>query len=172
MSDLIVIGDVTDDVAKPPAPTLNAEFCRKVTFASHQNDVPVLLELTLENASETPLENLRLSVAADPAIFGEREWTIDRLDAGVKLRIADRRLPLAGGLLDKLTDRLRAEVRVTLHKGDDVVAEATDTVEALARNEWGGSRYMPELLAAFVTPNDSFVQKILKEASRILVEGG
>lgn len=75
-------------------------------------------------------------------------------------------------MLDKLTDRLRADVRVALSKDDEILCEVTDTIEALARNEWGGSRYMPELLAAFVTPNDGFVQKILKDASRILAEGG
>ena len=172
MPDLIVSESGQDAPAPPPVPILTAEFARKVTFASHQNDVPVLLELWAENPSDAPLEDLRLSVSADPAIFGAREWSIDRLDAGAKLRIADRRLPLAGGMLDKLTDRLRADVRVALCKGDEVLVEVTDTVEALARNEWGGSSYMPELLAAFVTPNDGFVQKILRDASRILVEGG
>lgn len=172
MSQSIVAESAQDAPAPPPVPILTTEFARKVTFASHQNDVPVLLELWVENPSDAPMEELRLSVSAEPAIFGAREWTIDRLDAGAKLRIADRRLPLAGGMLDKLTDRLRADVRVALCQGDEVLVEVIDTVEALARNEWGGSRYMPELLAAFVTPNDGFVQKILKDASRILVEGG
>jgi very-short-patch-repair endonuclease len=172
VSDSIAAEGLLNDTPTTPELILHAEFARKVTFASHQNDVPVLLELTVENASEIPLEDLRLSISADPVVFGAREWPIDRLDAGAKLRIEDRRLPLAGGMLDKLTDRLRVDIHLTLHKGDDVLVEATDNVEALARNEWGGSRYMPELLAAFVTPNDGFVQKVLKDASRILVEGG
>jgi very-short-patch-repair endonuclease len=172
MSGSIDAESAQDAPALPPVPILTTEFARKVTFASHQNDVPVLLELWIENPSDAPLEGLRLSVSADPLVFGAREWMIDRLDAGAKLRIADLRLPLAGGMLDKLTDRLRADVRVALWKGDELLVEITDTIEALARNEWGGSRYMPELLAAFVTPNDGFVQKLLKDASRILVEGG
>lgn len=172
MLDLIVAESAQGAPLRPSVPLLVAEFARKVTFASHQNDVPILLELWVENPTDAPMEDLRLKVSAEPAIFGTREWTIDQLDAGAKLRIADRRLPLAGGMLDKLTDRLRADVRVALCKGDEVLVEVTDTVEALARNEWGGSRYMPELLAAFVTPNDGFVQKILKDASRLLVEGG
>lgn len=140
MSHLTVADSAQDAPAPSPVPILTAEFARKVTFASHQNDVPVLLELWIENPLDTPIEDLRLSVSAEPAIFGTREWTIDRLDVGAKLRIADRRLPLAGGMLDKLTDRLRADVRVALLKGDEVLVEVTDTVEALARNEWGGSR--------------------------------
>ena len=119
MTDLIVSESGVDATSPPRALTLMAEFARKVTFASHQNDVPVLLKLIVENLSDTPLDNLRLSVFAEPAIFGTREWTIDRLDAGTKLRIADRKLPLAGGMLDKLTDRLQADVRVALCKGDE-----------------------------------------------------
>jgi very-short-patch-repair endonuclease len=172
MSDFIVGGSEQDEVTMLSTPIVSAEFARKVTFASHQNDVPVLLELSIENTSNVALEDLRLKISAEPAIFGSREWTIDRLDACSKLRILDRKLPLAGGMLDRLADRLCADVRIQLLKGDEALLDVTDKVEALARNEWGGSQYMPELLAAFVAPNDGFVQKILKDASRLLVEGG
>ena len=48
------------------------------------------------------------------------------------------------------------------------MAKFTQPVVALARNEWGGARYMPELLAAFVAPNDPAVQHLLRDASEIL----
>ena len=38
-------------------------------------------------------------------------------------------------------------------------AESRHQIIALARNEWGGAQYMPELLAAFVMPNDLAVQR-------------
>lgn len=158
--------------APSPAAHIRATLAPKITFASHQNDVPTILDLSVENNSDDDLEDLTLTVKSDPAVLGERTWTIDRIAARSQLRPKDVRVPLAGGLLDKLTDRLRSDVTFTLRQGELVLAEEHMTVDALARNEWGGSRFMPELLAAFVTPNDGTIQHLLKESSGILTSGG
>lgn len=60
MSDPIDTESTQYAPAPPPVPILTTEFARKVTFASHQNDVPVLLELWVENPSDTAMEDLRL----------------------------------------------------------------------------------------------------------------
>ncbi|MFT5287487.1 MAG: very-short-patch-repair endonuclease, partial [Planctomycetota bacterium] len=41
-------------------------------------------------------------------------------------------------------------------------------IEVLARDEWGGGRDMAQILAAFVSPNDPSLPRILKAASAIL----
>jgi len=163
--------DATKDGSAPSA-AVRATLAPKITFASHQNDVRTILDLAVENNSDDDLEGLTLTVKSDPAVLGERTWTIDRIAARSHLRPKDVRVPLAGGMLDKLTDRLRSDVTFTLRQGELVLAEEHMTIEALARNEWGGSRFMPELLAAFVTPNDGSIQHLLKESSAILTSGG
>ncbi len=162
----------TAEHARAPAALIHTTLAPKITFASHQNDVPTILALAVENNSDNDLEGLTLTVRSDPAVLGERTWTIDRISARSQLRPKDVRVPLAGGLLHKLTDRLRSDVTFTLRQGELVLAEKHMNVEALARNEWGGSRFMPELLAAFVTPNDSAIQFLLKESSGILASSG
>lgn len=149
-----------------------ATVAPKITFASHQNDIPPILDLVVENGSDADLENVSLSVSAEPEILGSRTWSFDRIAAGGQGRPRERNVPLAGGLLDKLTDRLRADVKFTLRRGGEILAEKSTVITALARNEWGGSRYMPELLAAFVAPNDPAVQRFLKKASAVLSESG
>ena len=164
--------DDATSVGSAPSAVVRATLAPKITFASHQNDVPTILDLAVENTSDDDLEGLTLTVRSDPAILGERTWTIDRIAGKSQLRPKDVRVPLAGGLLDKLTDRLRSDVTFTLRQGELVLAEEHMIVEALARNEWGGSRFMPELLAAFVTPNDGTIQHLLKESSVILTSSG
>lgn len=46
----------------------------------------------------------------------------------------------------------------------------TEPIDLLARNEWCGLVSLPEILAAFVLPNDPAVGKILSRASDILKE--
>ena len=89
-----------------------------------------------------------------------------------EFRLRDRRVVIAGGILDALTERMRAEVRLELRQGACLLAESRHPITALARNEWGGANCMPELLAAFVMPNDPAVQHLLKEASDILQHAG
>lgn len=72
---------------------------------------------------------------------------------------------------DRLGERLRADVRVRLLDGETVLDESRVELDALARNEWGGAS-MPELLAAFVLPNDPAVSRLLAEASDVLRAAG
>ena len=160
------------EAADCPRPVIRAELARRVTFASHQNDVPVLFGLSVGNPTSADLENLTLRLAAEPPALGARSWTIDRIAAGDEVVISDRAVPIAGGFLQDLTEAMRTEVRLTLAQGDVVLAETRHELRALARNEWGGARHMPELLAAFVTPNDPAVSRLLKDASDILKAAG
>jgi len=154
------------------APEIRAEIARRINFASSQNDVPVVLDLAVRNGAGTDLEGVTLEISADPPVIGTRVWRLDRIPAGGEVQIHDRRAPLAGGLLHDLTEAMRAEVRLVLKQGEATLAERRQEITALARNEWGGARHMPELLAAFVTPNDPSVGRLLKAASDILKAAG
>ncbi len=147
---------------------VHIELARRISFATHQCDIPVVAALIVQNHGDAPAEGLTLHLAAQPPVFAARSWTIDRLDAGAEIRIRDRRVDLAGGLLDSLTERMRTDVTLELRQADAVLAGQTQVIDALARNEWGGAQVMPELLAAFIMPNDPAVARLLKDASRAL----
>jgi very-short-patch-repair endonuclease len=166
-------GDSVGQGGEPVSPEIRAELARRITFASHQCDVPVIANLTISNPTNSDLQDLELGLTAEPEILGARMWTIDRIRMGDDLRITDRRVAIAGGLLATLNERMRAEIRLVLQTaGGRVLAESRQEIVALARNEWGGSRHMPELLGAFVMPNDPAVETLLREASGILVRSG
>lgn len=160
--------------AQPDVPPfeITIEIVPRVSFATHQCDFPVLAALVVRNNTNTVVEGMALRIDAQPPIFAPRSWVIDRIEEGAETRVHDRRVSLSGGLLDGLTERMRADVTVELLKGDEVLAREKRTIHALARNEWGGATVMPELLAAFIMPNDPAVGRLLKDASRALEGGG
>jgi len=114
---------------------IRAELAERITFATHQCDVPVIADLVISNPSNTDLENLTLELRSEPPVIGERTWIIDRIRAGSEHRIHDRRIPLAGSFLDSLTERMRADVKLRLRREQEVLAEHTHSLIALARNE-------------------------------------
>lgn len=151
---------------------VKAAVAPKVTFASHQNSVPILRDLEIQNLSDEPLEDLVVEILADPPFLTPKQWAIDRIAAGASAQILDRDVELNAGLLLETHESLAGVARIVVRQGNEVIAEHRTAVEVLARNEWGGAAVMPELLAAFVTPNDPAVDEVLKSAARVLNAAG
>ncbi|WP_407310864.1 DUF4011 domain-containing protein [Pseudomonas sp. nanlin1] len=151
---------------------IEALIARKIGFASHQNAVPLVRELSLWNQQDTPFENLTLTLSTDPDFVESRTWSIHRLNAGDRLNIADRDLKLNAAYLSGLSESLSADVILRVSQGDQLLVEQRFPSELLARTQWGGLSAMPELLAAFCMPNDPAVDRVLKAASQVLRRAG
>lgn len=152
--------------------TIHCELARKLNLAAHENAFPALRELRVENTGTERLEGLSLTLESSPPFAQERTWQIDRVEAGNSARIADRALRLHGDFLRSLTETVQGEVRFRLERNGSLLAESALSIELLAANEWGGTTFMPELLAAFCTPNDPAVDGILRSASEVLRQAG
>lgn len=151
---------------------IEALIARKIGFASHQNAVPLVRELSIWNQEETTLENLTLTLSTDPDFVESRTWNIDRIHAGDRLSISERDIKLNAGYLSGLSESLTADVVMRLVQGESLLLEQRFPTELLARTEWGGLSAMPELLAAFCMPNDPAVDRVLKAASQVLRRAG
>lgn len=170
--------DEAPQTAQPDAdlneasPILHADLASKVNFATAQNGVAVIKRLAIENAGTEPLRGIRLSLSARPAIFRDKTWTIDRIAAGSTLRLGDLETPLDTALLGGLDEAEigQLEFRLSFAGGDEITS--VHRVEMLARDEWGGLAEMDNILAAFVSPNQPAVARILKDASRLLDTAG
>ncbi|WP_193075896.1 DUF4011 domain-containing protein [Pseudomonas sp. FME51] len=152
---------------------IHTTLVEKINFACHQSAFAVLRELQIENLdSEQDLSDLSIVLEASPAFLKQKTWTVDRLAAGGLLSMKDRDLELDGGFLFGLTESMRGTVTIRVGQGGETLTEQVINVELLACNEWGGAGYMPELLAAFCTPNDPAVDRLLGQASQILRKAG
>ncbi len=151
---------------------IDASVATKVTFASHQNAIPILQELKLANPTLEVLEKLELEIWSDPQFLQPKKWIIDRLSPNTTVNISDRDVALNASFLLQVHESLTGTVHIVLSKDGLKQSEAIKPVEILAKTEWGGASAMPELLAAFVTPNDPAVDEVLKAASKVLASAG
>lgn len=156
-----------------PRPYILADVLRKITFASHQCGIAILNELVIGNEGDVDMVDLVLEVEANPGFVKGKTWRVDRLSANSKVPVPDRDLSLNGQMLLDLSEAITGELIFRLRNEQETFVEKSCEIELLARNEWGGNEYMPELLAAFVTPNDPAVSKhVLKQASTVLAHAG
>lgn len=152
---------------------LDVTLAGKVSFATHQNAIPVLRDLEISNSGTAALEDVRLEIESVPPVIVPKTWRLDRIAPGASVRPVDRDVALNAALLLSVNEAVRADVRLSLRDAFGVLlAEHKSAVDVLARNEWGGAGAMPELLASFVQPNDSAVADVLRSASEILGRAG
>ncbi len=152
---------------------IDASLITKLNLADFQNAVPLIRELRLVNETERVYGHLELVLTSEPAFLKPRRWHIDALAAHSRCSIRDLDLKLDGGLLARLTEAEVATVSLTLRTADadaqiPALAQREFSLELLPRNQWGGLSHLPDLVAAFVQPNDPMVDRLLKKAAEIL----
>lgn len=143
----------------------------RINVAMQQNDVPVIKEGVIRNNTDTAIEDCVFRVTSEPAFARETTVKISRVPSGGEHRLEtqDLDLALSPEFLFRLEERVAGFLHISLGNGDEVLHES-HPVELLAYNEWGGLRGLPEILAAFVLPNDPVVQHILGETVAVLRE--
>lgn len=152
---------------------IHLETAAKINFACHQNSYPILRELRIENVSpESRHQNLQVSLISNPEFILPKNWNIDRIDAQKSISVSDHDVQLNAAFLMSLSDSVKGSLTVRVEQDGQTLVEASEVIELLAHNEWGGAGYMPELLASFCTPNDPAVDQILRSASEILRKAG
>jgi very-short-patch-repair endonuclease len=139
-----------------------------ISFAGTQNSIPILRRVSIEHSGQEPLNNLVLEIACSPAWAAPIRLAIDVLAPGAQLQLTKSELTADPTFLRSLEESTRSNVVATLTQGDCVLSSATAQVELLAWNEWSGTRALPELLAAFVTPNAPGVASVMLDAARML----
>lgn len=149
-----------------------ADLAATFTFASHQNSIPVIRSIRIDNPTDETIESARLELTATPAFLRAKTWSIDRIGAVSDVTLTDRRIDLDAGYLAGLDEAERGDVTLRLIAGERTLVEAIIPVRLLARDEWGGVADMSQLLPAFVMPNDPAIYRLLRLAAERLAEHG
>lgn len=164
--------DSASSSAQDQTVKIEANLAEKFTFASHQNSIPVLRAVAISNASQEPLERLRLELVSSPKFLRPKTWTIDRIFAGDRHTLSDRRVDLDPSYLAGLDEAEAGDITLRLLQADTLIAEVVRPVRLLARDEWGGVSDMAQLLPAFVMPNDPTIHRVLRSAAERLASHG
>ena len=149
----------------------------KLNLADFQNSVPLLRDLVVVNDSERELSRLQLRLESYPPFLKPKTWSIDACAPKSRYGINDRDVQLDGALLGKLTEAETSTLTITLVEeagGADerVLVIEQRKVELLPRNQWGGLSHLPDLVAAFVQPNELAIDRLLKQTAEVLRKAG
>lgn len=155
-----------------PIVRLQASMSPKVSLAFHQNAVPMLHDLVIVNDGPDPLMNMVVRLSSEPAFLKEKIWRLDQINAQQDYHLRELDIALDPTLLGRLIEAEPAQVVVCLERDGEELARTVTPIELLPRTQWGGIGHMPEMLAAFIQPNDTAVERVLKKSAGILRQNG
>ncbi len=147
---------------------LDIDVSTTVNFAMHQNDVAVVRRLRIQNHDENELLDVTVSLTAEPEFAHPWQRRIERLPGQSTHDLGVVDIPLSPKFLAAQTEAVRGYLNAHVRAADQVLQERRLPIEVLAYDQWNGLRSFPELLAAFVMPNHSVVEQILRQAAEIL----
>ena len=153
----------------PPPPQISIIYDRSINYAFQQNSIPVVKALRLQNNGR-PRKDLVLRVTTEPAFAPPTEIRLQAIAPAGEFQVSPLDLKLSHDFLAELNEKVSGWLKVEMLEGGEVVQSITEPISLLARNEWCGLVALPEILAAFVLPNDPSVMTILGRASDILKE--
>lgn len=151
--------------------TIALEYTDRVTFAAQQWGTPLVDAVVVTNTSVGLIEDLEVVLRL---ASGEAEpWTgrLAGLGAGMTARLEPRGLGLSASRLAQRTEGERTTIEAEARSGGGIKRGSFE-LDVLAYDQWPGGWCVPEVTAAFVTPNHSLVAQLLQGARRVLAERG
>lgn len=143
---------------------------RIINFAMNQNYVPLVRSLIVTNLTQEELKGLKLSITSEPDFTKFYEVNIDTIMPGAAVEITPVHLMVKPDFIIALNERMLANLHVVIEQNGENLYERDYSTILLAYDEWGGLNSMPEMIAAFVTPNVQAVSQVIADAGTYLME--
>lgn len=113
--------------------TVDVDISDCINYASYQNSVPVIQNLSIRNDSPVAISNVQLVIRTSPGFARLRKWQIDRIQSRATLSIEDTQFELDPEYLGKLDESERGEFRVELLCQNQVYFQKTFPIRVLSR---------------------------------------
>lgn len=157
-------------VAEDLAPSIQIESDDTISYASHQNAIPLIHAVTIRNPTPNAYRNVEVLIRFDPPIAEPIFRRIELLDANSERTLSQIDLTIARKMLSDLTEAVSGSIIFEAKCGEDLLAAERRPMTVLSFDQWGGTRSVPELLCAFVAPNSPSVDRLLADAALLLTE--
>lgn len=154
---------------KLETPKISMIFDQAINYAFQQNAIPIIKELRFSNAGQAR-KNFIIKVSTEPAFAEPVELRLQSIDSEGEYHISPLDLKLSHDYLAGLTEKVTGWLKAEVFEDATTLCSLKNQISLLARNEWCGLVSLPEILAAFVLPNDVAVMTILSRAAEILRE--
>lgn len=147
---------------------LHKEVFPFLNISLYLNNIPLIRELTIGNKSAADYIGLQLKLKSDIPCIEPFSYTVDQVPAGKEIRIPLDALKINRDYIGQLSETEKAVIIINVLQQDEVLISDTLTIDVHPLEYFGGFQVLPELIAAYVTPNHPYVYHIKRKAVEVL----
>lgn len=139
-----------------------------INYAMQQNYIPVVRSIILTNNTEEIIRDITVKISSEPEFIKPFRTDISQLIPGEPVEISPVKLVISSEFLFSLTERLNGNIHIEVLSGGEKLVEADSEIALLPYDYWQGHYILPELTAAFVTPNHPRIDEVTAKAGMYL----
>ena len=148
--------------------TLHLETFPFFNISLHLNQIKPISLLNVENSSDTDLQHLDITINSDVPFLAPFCHHIEVLPAQTIMEVPLVDLSVNRAFLAQLSETEQAQLSVLLKQGSEVLAEHRFSLNVQPLEHFGGFHILPQLIAAYITPNHPYVYHLKRKAIEIL----
>ena len=145
---------------------IELEYLLSVNYAMARAGLKTCVSCVVENNDAADWHDIMLKVGGEMIDFSEVH--VESIAAGSRVQIDQLRIEAKKDVLLGTTEATDTTFALTLCIGGEEMLVQQLPIRLLAYDEWAGIGIMPELLAAFVTPNHPLVSHVITNAAKYL----
>ena len=147
---------------------VQCDYLPLINFAIQQNGASIIHQLSIENTTPAPLKDIQVQITTEPTFGNAAPIAVAQILPNESICLSSFNLTLSANYFTQLTERLSGNLKIEITSEAESVFCQTYPIDILAYDQWGGLNVLPEMLAAFITPNHTAIVPIIKRAASIL----
>lgn len=151
---------------------INKQTLPFLNISLYLNDIKPIQSLTIENTSEVDSAQLEIRITADLPCIEPFYYSVSIVPAKKDVKIPLENLKVNRDFLNKLSETEKANLTIEVYEKEISILKETIAINIQPLEHFGGFQVLPELIAAYVTPNHSYIYHIKRKAIEILEKQG
>lgn len=151
---------------------INKQTLPFLNISLYLNDIKPLQSLTIENTSETDSAQIEIKITADLPCIEPFNYSVSLVPAKINVKIPLENLKVNRDFLNKLSETEKANLTIEVSEKEVAILKETFAINIQTLDHFGGFQILPELIAAYVTPNHPYIYHIKRKAIEILERQG
>lgn len=139
-----------------------------LNISQYFNDIPFIQELSIENSSNNDSGAVDIKISSDTNCIEPYTYTLHSVPAKTDVKIPLKDLKVNRTYLSAVSETEKAVITITVNENSQEVYTTSFIITVHPVEYFGGFQVLPELIAAYVTPNHPYVYHIKRKAIAIL----
>lgn len=143
-----------------------------LNISLYLNGIKPVQSLSIENTSESNSAQLVVKITSDLPCIEPFDYIVPFVPAKNQIKIPLDGLKVSRDFLNKLSETEKANFTIEVIENDVAIIKERIAINVYPLEYFGGFQILPEMIAAYITPNHPFIYHIKRKAVEILEKQG